>query len=166
MPLETRLISMAKRLLPYAVAEPPRSARFATEPTRPVDSNPLNVRFRSRVKGQPGNLYRSSGSVSFEVAHFQARRADKSTAGGVSHRYVNIRNFRPCGPTQGVMCRPFRPETQCFCSPVAHATGRRCAGLPALTKMRNLKKRQRGIEVLMQNPSLTFRIGIPHHHNI
>jgi len=30
------------------------------------------------------------------------------------------------------LCRPFSPETQCFCSPVAHATGRGCAGLPAL----------------------------------
>ena len=33
--------------------------------------------------------------VSFEVAHSQARRVDKSNAGGVSHRYANIKNLRP-----------------------------------------------------------------------
>jgi len=38
-------------------------------------------------------------SVSFEVARFQARRVDKSNAGGVSHRYAKIRIMRPEGPT-------------------------------------------------------------------
>jgi hypothetical protein len=30
-----------------------------------------------------------------QVARFQARRVDKSNAGGVSHRYANKRNLRP-----------------------------------------------------------------------
>ncbi len=92
----------------------------------------LNSEFRRALSQNPSLTF-------FEVAYFQSRRADKSTAGGVSHRFVNIRNLRPCGPTQGAMCRPFRPETQFFCSPVAYATGRGCAGLPALTKMRKFK---------------------------
>jgi hypothetical protein len=44
----------------------------------------------------------------------QPRRVDKSMAGGVSHQYANITNQRPGGRTQGRMCRPFRPESQCF----------------------------------------------------
>jgi len=50
----------------------------------------------------------------------QARRVGKSNAGGVSHRYANIRDPRPEGPTLERMCRPFRPESQYYCSPVAH----------------------------------------------
>jgi len=50
----------------------------------------------------------------FEAAHSQARRADKSNAGGVSHRYANIRPLTPGGPTQERMYRPFRPATQWF----------------------------------------------------
>ena len=45
------------------------------------------------------------------------------------------------------------------CNPVAHATGRGCAGLPALTKNCNLKKRQRGICVASRTK---LRIAIPH----
>ncbi len=101
------------------------------------------------------------------VARFQARRVDKSNAGGVSHRYSNKRNLRPEGPAQGRMCRPFRPESQCFLSPVAHATGRGCAGLPALTEKCNLRKRQRDITnaahwTRMHNPSLTCRVVLTH----
>jgi hypothetical protein len=50
------------------------------------------------------------------------------------------------------------------CNPVAHATGRGCAGLPALTELRNFKKRQRGIcihhrmNAQNRNPSLTFQV--------
>lgn len=48
---------------------------------------------------------------------------------------------------------------------VAHATGRGCAGLPALTEMRNIRTSQRGIsgierETHRRNPSLTFRVVI------
>jgi len=35
----------------------------------------------------------------FEVALFQARRAEISYAGGVSHRFAIIHNQRPEGPT-------------------------------------------------------------------
>jgi hypothetical protein len=97
-----------------------------------TSASDFNSEFRRAFAQNPSLTF-------FEVACFQARRVDKSTAGGVSHRFVTIRNLRPGAPTQGAMCRPFRPETQCFCSPVAHATGRGCTGLPALTKMRNFK---------------------------
>jgi hypothetical protein len=47
-----------------------------------------------------------------------------------------------------------------FFRPVAHATGRGCAGLPALTTMRNFKTREREIyggigKPRNRNPSLT-----------
>jgi len=44
-------------------------------------------------------------------------------------------------------------------NPVAHATGRGCAGLPALTKNRNFKKLERGICVLQRTK---LRIAFPH----
>ena len=39
---------------------------------------------------------------------FQARRADISNAGGVSHRSVRIKKLRPRGPTHLRSCRTFR----------------------------------------------------------
>jgi hypothetical protein len=75
-----------------------------------------------------------------EVEQSQARRVDKSNAGGVSHRSANRRKLRPGRPTQRRMCRPFRPESQCFCRPVVHATGRGCAGLPALVLCQDKKR--------------------------
>jgi len=36
----------------------------------------------------------------FEVAYLQARRVDKSNAGGVSHRYANTRIWGPAGRHQ------------------------------------------------------------------
>ena len=56
----------------------------------------------------------SASLTLLEAALLQARRADISNAGGVSHRFANVNNLRPEGPTQVRLCRPFGPELLYF----------------------------------------------------
>ena len=71
--------------------------------------------------------------------------------------------FKPEGPTHPPLCRPSGPQIPDVRIP-AHATGIGFVGPPGL-KMRNFKKRQRGIVVEKRRkiyPSLTFRVMKTH----
>ena len=78
----------------------------------------------------------------------------------MSHRSADKRNLRPGGPTQGRMCRPFRPQTQCFLHSGGLRHRQRMCRASSPKETPNFKRRKRGIGDWFKDTSLTFRVVI------
>jgi hypothetical protein len=61
-----------------------------------LNSLSFNGKPQATVSYLHSGLWRNT--VAFGVVLVQARRADKSIAGGVSHRFARVKNQRPEGP--------------------------------------------------------------------